>query len=313
MVLTAFHQAIEQGLSASSKYISSQFFYDDQGSRIFQDIMRMPEYYPTACEFEILSFQSLQIINKLDFSEPFNIVELGAGDGIKTLQLLRKLTELGAFFHYVPIDISAEAIHALEENMSRELPGLSIKSLVGDYFTQMEVLAQSDIPCLFLFLGGNIGNYEGPQVHDLLKQFYQNMKPGDKLLTGFDLQKNPITIRRAYDDSQGITKAFNLNLLHRINREMGGTFLPDQFDFYCYYNPDNGEVRSYLVSLRDQDVYIDDLERSFHFDQNELIWTELSRKYTFQEIEQLARQNGFKVVNHFLDCKHYFTDSLWVK
>jgi len=308
-----FAKDIHKGLSAPLKHISSKYFYDDIGSGIFQEIMKMPEYYPTACEFEILSMQGSEIIQKLDFNAPFNIVEFGAGDGIKTRQLLKKLVETNVDFSYVPIDISKKAIEALEANMLEHLPDLKIRPMIGNYFSMIEELSHSGVPSLFLFLGGNIGNYEVHEVNSLLTSFNQCMKKGDKLLTGFDLQKNPATIRWAYDDPKGITKAFNINLLHRINRELGGNFKTSQFDFYSFYNPVNGEVRSYLVSLVKQKVHIQRTDKCYDFEQNELIRTELSKKYTLPEIENSASANGFTVMEHFLDCKHYFTDSLWVK
>ncbi|WP_439559621.1 L-histidine N(alpha)-methyltransferase [Dyadobacter sp.] len=307
----SFATDIHIGLTAPLKHISSKYFYDDIGSGIFQDIMKMPEYYPTPCEFEILSLQSDQIFNKLGFDKTFSVVEFGAGDGVKTRQLLKKLIENGADFSYVPIDISKKAIDELVGNMRTHLPELKIAPKVGNYFSMMEELSGSDTPSLFLFLGGNIGNYEQEQVNGLLSDFRRNMKAGDKLLTGFDLQKNPATIRCAYDDPQGITKAFNINLLHRINRELGGNFNTTQFDFYSHYNPLNGEVRSYLVSLSPQKVFVQETNYTYSFEQNELIWTELSKKYKIAEIEQVASENGFTVIEHFLDCKHYFNDSLW--
>ncbi|MCF0054674.1 L-histidine N(alpha)-methyltransferase [Dyadobacter sp. CY356] len=308
-----FEQDIDDGLSAPLKNISSKYFYDDLGSVIFQDIMNMPEYYPTPCEFEILSLQGQDIIKKLDFNEPFNIVEFGAGDGIKTRQLLKKLLENQVDFTYVPIDISQKAIEELEANMLGYLPGLKIKSIVGNYFSVIEELTEMEQPGLFLFLGSNIGNYQEQEASELLGQFNNHMKSGDKILIGFDLQKNPATIRNAYDDSQGITKAFNMNLLQRMNRELGANFKKEFFDFYSHYNPINGEVRSYLVSLKQQEVYISRIDKTYSFRQNELIWTELSKKYTIAEIENLATNNGFELIEHFLDCKHYFTDSLWTK
>ncbi|GLU51649.1 L-histidine N(alpha)-methyltransferase [Dyadobacter frigoris] len=310
---STFEQDIDEGLSAPLKNISSKYFYDDLGSVIFQDIMKMPEYYPTPCEFEILSLQGESIIEKLNFDEPFNIIEFGAGDGIKTRQLLKKLIENQVDFTYVPIDISQKAIDELEANMLGYLPGLKIRSLVGNYFSMIEELSEMEQPGLFLFLGSNIGNYQEQEANDLLEQFNNYMKSGDKILTGFDLQKNPATIRNAYDDSQGITKAFNMNLLQRMNRELGANFKKEFFDFYSHYNPVNGEVRSYLVSLKQQEVYISKIDKSYSFRQNELIWTELSKKYTIAEIESLASNNGFELIEHFLDCKHYFTDSLWTK
>jgi L-histidine N-alpha-methyltransferase len=189
--IQTFARDIHKGLSAPQKHISSKYFYDDIGSGIFQDIMKMPEYYPTPCEFEILSLQGGQIIQKLKFGEPFQIVEFGAGDGIKTRQLLKKLVERQVDFTYVPIDISSKAIDELTTNMRSHLPELKISPMIGNYFSMMEELAASGVPSLLLFLGGNIGNYEAQEVTSLLADFRRCMNPGDYLLTGFDLQKIP--------------------------------------------------------------------------------------------------------------------------
>ncbi len=308
-----FAQDVLNGLTSDSKYLSSKYFYDDNGSRIFQEIMEMPEYYLTNAEFEILSLQSKQIVEALKFSEPFNIIELGAGDGFKTFKLLEYLVSKKIRFNYVPIDISQEAMDLLSERLEKRLPGIVIKPKVGDYFEILKQNKKSDFPSLLLFLGGNIGNYKHDKAKELLRLFHTNMKIGDKLLIGFDIKKNPIIIHNAYYDIHGITKRFNLNLLLRINRELGADFKLDDFDFYCHYNPVNGEVRSYIVSLRAQTVYIKSLDIHVEFDHNELIWTELSKKYALDDIISLSNESHFNFVKHFLDCKHYFADSLWEK
>lgn len=302
-----------KGLTAKEKYLSSKYFYDDNGSRIFQEIMAMPEYYLTDAEFEILSLQSKQIVEALQFSQPFNIVELGAGDGLKTFKLLEYLTQANIAFNYVPIDISKEAIDALTKRLKARLPNMVIKPKVGDYFKILKANKKSDYPSLLLFLGSNIGNYQQDKAVELLKLFNDNMKTGDKLLVGFDLKKNPITIHNAYYDKHGITKRFNLNLLLRINRELHADFKIDDFDFYCHYNPITGDVKSYIVSLRKQKVELKKLKTVIDFDFDELIWTELSKKYDLNGIATLAEASNFKLNTSFLDCKHYFTDSLWEK
>ncbi|REG89799.1 L-histidine N(alpha)-methyltransferase [Winogradskyella sediminis] len=308
-----FTKDIVDGLTAKDKHLPSKYFYDDNGSRIFQEIMNMPEYYPTNAEFEILSMQSKQIIEALKFSRPFNIVELGAGDGFKTFKLLEYLVNNEVDFHYVPIDISQEAIDILTRRLKEKLPALKIDPKVGDYFEILKDNRQSDYPSLLLFLGGNIGNYLEHKAKELLALFHKNMKRGDKLLIGFDLKKNPIIIHNAYYDKHGITKRFNLNLLVRINRTLDADFKIDDFDFYCHYNPITGDVKSYIVSLRKQTVHLKAIDKYIHFDHDELIWTELSKKYALEEINDLAEHAKFKVENNFLDCKHYFTDSLWQK
>lgn len=309
----SFAKDVLAGLTAKSKYLSSKYFYDDNGSRIFQEIMNMPEYYLTDAEFEILSMQSKQILEALEFSTPFNIIELGAGDGFKTFKLLEYLVNNNVNFNYVPIDISQEAMDILSERLKKRLPGINIKPKVGDYFEILSANKDSDYPSLLLFLGGNIGNYLEDKANELIKLFNDNMKVRDKLLIGFDLKKNPITIHNAYYDKHGITKRFNLNLLLRINRELNADFKIDDFDFYCHYNPITGEVKSYIVSLTKQRVNIKALNKYVEFDYNELIWTELSKKYALDEICNLAETNNFKLKSNFLDCKHYFADSLWEK
>ena len=308
-----FAQDVLKGLTAKNKYLSSKYFYDDNGSRIFQEIMNMPEYYLTGAEFEILSMQSKQIIEALEFSGPFNIVELGAGDGFKTFKLLEYLVSANVDFHYIPIDISQEAIDILTRRLKEKLPSLKIHPKVGDYFEILKDNRESQYPSLLLFLGGNIGNYQEDKAKELLQLFHKNMKLGDKLLIGFDIKKNPIIIHNAYYDKHGITKRFNLNLLLRINRELGGDFKIDDFDFYCHYNPITGDVKSYIVSLRQQTVQLKKLNTAINFDYNELIWTELSKKYSLDEIRNLAEASNFQQTTNFLDCKHYFTDSLWTK
>tara|TARA_R110002073_G_scaffold108336_3_gene243364 strand:+ start:35511 stop:36449 length:939 start_codon:yes stop_codon:yes gene_type:complete len=308
-----FAHDVLQGLTANNKHLSSKYFYDDNGSRIFQEIMHMPEYYLTDSEFEILSLQAKQIIDAVAFQQPFNIIELGAGDGFKTFKLLEYLVNNEITFHYVPIDISQEAIDILSEKLLERLPNLSIQAKVGDYFEVLNDLKQGNTPSLLLFLGSNIGNYLENQANELLTLFNENMKSGDKLLIGIDLKKNPLIIQRAYLDESGITKKFNLNLLLRINQELEADFKIDDFDFYSYYNPDTGEVKSYIVSLRNQKVNIKKLNTTIDFRYDELIWTELSKKYSLEEIENLANENGFQIAQNFLDCKHYFVDSLWEK
>jgi L-histidine N-alpha-methyltransferase len=305
---------VKEGLSANPKWLSSQYFYDDKGSRIFQQIMAMPEYYLTNCEFEILNTRSQEIFQDLGFTGHFNVIELGAGDGVKTRELLASFLEAGADMTYVPIDISSKAISMLANRLSKTLPGLSVNPQIGDYFETLDKIeAQEECPNLVLFLGSNIGNYDHAAGVDLLKHINDHMRAGDRLLVGFDLQKNPNEIRNAYDDPHGITRDFNLNLLSRINTELGGDFKLDQFDFYCCYDPFSGEVKSYLVSLREQVVTIDSIGKKFHFHRDELISTEISKKYTRSEIEQMATESGFKFNHHYLDRKNYFTDTLFTK
>lgn len=309
----AFAKDVLNGLSLPQKRLSSKYFYDDIGSRIFKEIMNMPEYYLTDSEFEIFNFQSKEIVKALNFKGHFNVIELGAGDGSKTARLLDCLVSEKYDFTYIPIDISQEANNMLKEKLSIQFPNLDIQPRTGDYLKILKNKTLLKDPSLLMFIGGNIGNYEPEDAINLFKLFGEKMKPADKLLVGIDLKKNPLIIHQAYFDPHGITKRFNINLLARINRELGANFQLDYFDFYCYYNPISGDLRSYLVSLKEQNVFIEELNKTFHFEWGELIWTELSKKYDFKEIKELGDASGFGLVNHFKDCKHFFTDALFEK
>ena len=311
-ILSPFAEDVMTGLTAKNKFIPSKYFYDDAGSRIFMQIMAMPEYYPTGCEFEILTQQSHTIVNRLPFSGHFNVIELGCGDGMKTIHLLKALNDINADFTYIPIDISQEAINTLQANIKAAFPTIDMQPRTGDYFEEINGIT-GESPSLYLFLGGNIGNYQPEEATGLLDKFNIQMKKGDMLLIGMDLQKNPRIVQKAYDDPHGITRAFNLNLLTRINRELEANINIDQFEFYCDYNPQNGEVHSYLVSLKKQSFYSAVLDKTFYLEKDELIWTELSKKFTPAAIDELALATGFVVDANFMDCRHYFTDSLWIK
>lgn len=306
-----FAKDVFNGLTAQNKFLYSKYFYDDIGSRIFQEIMEMPEYYLTQSEFEIFKAKTAEIYAQLEFNQPFNLIELGAGDGVKTAEIIRFLIEQNVEFTYQPIDISKEANDILSAKLKSAFPTLKIAPQTGDYFEILADVKASKSPSLLLFIGSNIGNYRQEAALELFDLFQQSMKPGDKLLVGVDLKKNPKTIRQAYDDPHGITARFNLNLLNRINNELGGNFNLNEFDFYANYDPGTGEVRSYLVSLKDQDVRIDQLETTVHFTKGETIWTELSKKYDLNELTALVEPAGFELIAHFLDDNKYFSDSLF--
>lgn len=312
-LLKAFLKSVDEGLSSPIKNLSSRYFYDDEGSRIFKKIMEMPEYYLTNAEYEILDQQAADILEKLNYQTNFNIVELGAGDGAKTIRLLDYFQNNGVSFNYVPIDISEEAINMLKENVEKSNKDIEVNALIGDYFDMLETLQNDEKPTLLMFLGSNLGNFHYEDAVSFIGKLNDSLKPGDTFLLGLDLQKNPHTIRNAYNDPQGITRSFNLNLLKRINRELGGDFDLDHWEFYSTYNPMNGEVRSYIISLKEQDVHIEKLGKSFTFFKNELIYTELSRKYTLTEIGNLAEKSNFTVSHFFQDSQKYFVDALMIK
>lgn len=308
-----FLQDVCTGLSTNPKRLSCKYFYDDRGSEIFQAIMGLPEYYLTDCEFEILTDSKGKLLEILQQDDrPFDVIELGAGDGLKTKILLQYFLEQGASFNYVPIDISSQAVNYLTDDLQQSLPHLQVRGICDDYFHALHQLQrETNRRHLVLFLGSSIGNFANADALEFLQHIRENLNPGDFLLTGFDLMKQPELILQAYSDSQGVTRDFNLNLLRRINRELGGTFSLDHFQHYASYNPLTGETSSYLLSTRSQTVEIRAADQSFHFDAWEAIHMEISQKYTLNRIGILASQAGFIPVQDFLDHQNYFVDALW--
>lgn len=308
-----FADDVRRGLSSAPKFLSSKYFYDDEGSRLFQEIMKLPEYYLTKSEFEIFSTQTKQIYEAFSASgAEFDLIELGAGDGAKTSVLVDYFLEQNAVFTYVPIDISEEALHFLTEKFHARFPNLSIQTERGDYFRTLETFqSKSDRRKIILFLGSNIGNFGRQQAHDFFAGLRAVMNENDRLFIGFDLQKDPRVILRAYDDASGVTAEFNLNLLTRINRELGADFNPADFSHYASYHPIEGAARSFLMSRKTQTVSIKALNKTFEFAAWEPIFMEISQKYNLAMIEDLANASGFQIAENFLDGKHFYADSLW--
>ena len=308
---TFLRQHVREGLSRPFKTLSSMYFYDDEGSRLFQQIMALPEYYPTRTEFGLLTHHRAAISQALrpqDPAEPFFLLELGAGDGLKTKILLRELLETGTNFTYVPVDISAAALDGLAASLRAELPDLRVEPVVADYADALRLMAGRPGRKAVLFLGSNIGNFLPADRHRFLLNLAQPLTPDDRLLIGFDLQKDPRQIRAAYDDTQGVTAAFNFNLLHRLNRELGADFDLDHWQHYTDYDPLNGAVRSFLVSTRAQTVQFKQPDWSVDFRAWEMIHTENSYKFTQTGITQLAEEAGLQVANFFTDEQDFFAD-----
>lgn len=310
---STFAQDILQGLRAKPKKLSSKYFYDKKGDALFQQIMRMPEYYLTDCEYEILDQYKGDIL-KLIGDRHFDLIELGAGDGLKTKLLLDHFVNQQADFTYCPIDISADVLKQLKADVAKRWPKLECKLMPGDYFAMLgELENRSHARKVILFLGSNIGNLTPDQATGFIQKIQEHMAPGDLLITGFDLKKDPAIILDAYSDPAGITAAFNLNLLERINTELGGDFDLDQFKHWETYNPVTGATKSYIVSKVKQIVHIKALDQDFSFDAWEAIDVELSQKFSLTEIEALAQATGFELVQHFTDQRDYFVDSVWQK
>lgn len=313
MILSDFAQDTLKGLLAPQKFLSSKYFYDETGSEIFQKIMRMPEYYLTDCELEIFSNQKQNILECINMSNnDFELVELGAGDGLKTKVLLKYFISQEIDFEYVPIDISNSALEKLIRDLTREIPTLNTRPLNGDYFDILDQLNQTESkPKVILFLGSNIGNFMENEAIRFLKQLRKVMQPFDHLLIGFDLKKSKEIILKAYDDPHGYTSDFNLNLLKRMNKELGANFDLDRFTHKETYDEESGEALSFIVSSENQEIFFNELDTSISLKKDERIFVEISQKYNEDMIHYLANKSGFKVKQNFIDDRHFFMDSLW--
>lgn len=313
-ILTKTEQEIIRGLSNNPKRLNSKFLYDAEGSWLFSKIMRMPEYYVTDVENEIMENSSLEILH--DFigkSGYFEVVELGAGDGLKTKKILQKIINSGIDFAYKPIDISSDAVTNLLNDLAGHFPEIEIEGLSGDYFEMLDYLNhQSETSRLYLFLGSTVGNFGYQHTIDFFTRLRELMKKNDGLLVGFDLKKDPDIILEAYNDHRGITRDFNLNLLKRFNREYEANFNLSRFSHFAEYDPLKGAAKSFLISREEQVVNFNAIGEIFTFDKWEPIYTEISQKYDLEMINHYAENSGFKVKRNFFDQRRYFADSLWM-
>lgn len=306
-----FLKDVVSGLKRKPKKLSSKYFYDEKGDVLFQKIMTSEEYYLTNCEFEIFEQRSGEIAATfIKHLQSFDLIELGAGDATKTSFLLKELLAKDADFSYMPIDISSNMISYLEQELPKKLPELKVIGLNGEYFPMVQRANEiSKRKKAILFLGSNIGNLTPEEAEGFLERLNSSLNKGDVVLVGFDLKKNPHVIHAAYNDRTGFTKAFNLNLLERINNELGADFNISSFEHYNSYDPSTGACKSFLVSLAEQDVTIHDMV--FHFEPDEIIDMEISQKYALDEINDLAIRANFETIETFFDSKKWFLDTLW--
>ncbi|MDC6365769.1 MULTISPECIES: L-histidine N(alpha)-methyltransferase [Flavobacteriaceae] len=311
---SVFEQEVYEGLTAYPKYLSSKYFYDEVGDKLFQDIMAMPEYYLTDCEFNILQKHKEDIVQLFAKNGPFSLFELGAGDGKKTKILLQHLVEQQLSFDYRPIDISQNALDNLETTITQEIPAVEVNPIQGTYFnTLRDINKINEKRKVILFLGSNIGNLLHEKAVEFLRNLQDSINEQDYIFIGFDMKKNPQTILDAYNDKTGITEAFNKNVLTRINKEIGGNFDLDKFLHWEVYDPETGTAKSYLVSKEDQKVSISSLELEVTFKRWETIHTEISQKYDDEVVEWLAGEAGLKIVQSFSDAQENYKNYLFKK
>jgi len=312
---TVFEKEILEGLRASPKYLPSKYFYDKTGDAIFQEIMKCEEYYPFACEMDIFQRWSTEMATTIiQDGTDFDLIELGPGDCEKSINLLRQLVWSGAEFTYNPIDISENVINCLQAKLPQEIFGLNVRGLSREYLPGIkEVTKTSRRRKVVLFLGSNLGNMPPEEALVFCRKLRCHLKPGDVVFTGIDLKKYPATILAAYNDRKGITKRFNLNLLHRINRELNGNIDTFAFEHFASYDPTSGACRSYLISRIEQQaaLWCDGREQLIRFACNEEIFMEISQKYTVGDLDRLARNAFFRPLHYFYDSRGWFVDAVW--
>ncbi len=309
---TQFKQDIYDGLSSTPKTLFSKYFYDDIGSTYFKKLTQHPDYYLTRTEYSILKAIQNQLPRQIQDTH-IDIIEFGVGDGHKTEILLSGFLDAGHTINFYPIDISQKAIDMLKSSIKPH-KNLTVKGLVADYMTGLSLLnQQSQNTKLVLFLGSSIGNFNPCDTALFLESIYSRLTVNSYLMIGFDLVKDHRILNQAYNDSASLTKEFNLNLLRRINTELGGHFDLAQFDHYGVFNPELSAMESFIISKVAQSVSVEQLDTTYEFHAYEPIHTEYSFKYTPRKIDTFAQNAGFEVVSHFTDPKDHFIDSLWIK
>ncbi|SMG29164.1 dimethylhistidine N-methyltransferase [Marivirga sericea] len=302
--------AVKEGLTQKEKSLPSWLFYDAEGDRLFQEIMNMPEYYLTNCEFDIFQKYKDEILSIISAdADGFNLIEFGAGDGLKTEILLKHFVIKKANFNYKPVDISENVLNLLQERMQKSIPELDIKPINKEYFSALDALnAERKNPMVVLFMGGNIGNFALPDAQTFINHIAEKLRVGDQIIMGFDMKKDPDMIRSAYNDQQGITRQFNMNLLKRLNSELEANFDLAEFKHYPSYDPQSGTTKSFLISQKEQTVYLKGIDTTIHFRAWEHIHVEVSQKFDEDMIEDIAKEAGLNVEKYFYDDKKYFAD-----
>ena len=314
-------------LASKNKYLSPKYLYDKVGSQLFEQICIQPEYYLTRTEASILSKYAPFISNLL--GNNIHIIELGSGSSSKTAILLSRFSSQKKRIYYFPIDISSTMLAESAQKLKSKFPKASIVGIASDYSMGIYRAAaeckvaekeekkkknnyNDDISYtkLVLFLGSSIGNFELIEARSLLRSVRQRLNASDFLLVGFDLQKDESVLNAAYNDKAGITAKFNLNLLARINRELGGNFELEKFEHYAFYNHEQHRMEMHLISKIDQLLYIGALGKTFSLKKGESIHTENSYKYSLNQIAALAEDCGFGIEKNFTDKKRWFNLAL---
>jgi L-histidine N-alpha-methyltransferase len=295
---------VRQGLNRHPKALPPKYFYDERGSRLFDQICQTPEYYPTRTEDALLARVATDIVHR---SRPALIVELGSGIARKTRHLLDACERLGCPGGYAPIDVCAEVLLESGQALIDRYPWLTVEAWCGDYAGGLRALPPAPGPRLFAFLGGTIGNYDEDEALSFLRDMRAAMAPEDALLLGADRVKDPDVLHAAYNDGQGLTAAFNLNILAVINRELQGRFDLGQFSHRAGYDEARSRIEMHLDARCNQAVPIDGLGMVVRFQAGESVRTEISRKFTRDTLAALLGDAGFECRAHYEPDNGYFS------
>ncbi len=293
-----------QGLSQKPKTLPTHYFYDDRGSELFEQICELPEYYLTRTETKILQQYAGEIAR---ITGPCELVELGSGSSTKTRIILDAYQQLGYPILYVPIDVSAGMLESSARQLLADYPTLQVHALAGTYELALAKILPSELPSRIIgFIGSSLGNLTPQECDIFLSQITNALEVGEYFLLGVDLQKPKHILEPAYDDSQGVTAAFNLNMLEHLNRRFEGNFDTTQFEHWSFYNETENQIESYLRSLRSQSVELRALNLTVNFDPGETIHTEISRKFDLKIIQEQLTARGLVPLNVWTDPNQWF-------
>jgi L-histidine Nalpha-methyltransferase len=299
------------GLTEQPKTLSPWLFYDQEGSRLFEEITELPEYYVTRTERNILAQHADEIVSAAAGGRDLSIIELGAGTATKTGLLLNAAVELQGSVTYYPIDVSATALEEAQTRLEAEMPDVTVEPIVADYTEGMrQNSAVHTGRRLVLYIGSSIGNFSPADAVEVLRGVRAQLVPGDSLLLGTDMVKDTRLLLAAYDDEAGVTAKFNMNLLTRMNRELGANFNPQLFRHQARWNEQQSRIEMHLESLLAQKVLVRALDLQVRFKLGETIHTENSYKFTDQRVLSLLSRAGFKLRQQWSDAKGWFTVSL---
>lgn len=308
--LREFAAQVRADLSKPQKELHSKYLYDELGSALFEAITRLPEYGLTRADERLLCSHARDIAQLIGVPEA--VIELGSGTGEKTRHILEAFSAAGSKLHYIPIDVSPKALTRCQRDLADVA---EVHALARSYLDGMASAVgrrRSTAPLLVLFLGSTIGNFERRCAVDFLHALRRSLRPGDALLLGADLVKDRDQMLRAYDDAIGLTAAFNLNLLGRINRELGGNFDLRNFQHEARWNEAGRRIEMHLRSRVNQTAFVIEGDFTVHFQAGETIWTESSHKFQIEELCEMAAQTGFRVEAQWVDREWPFVESLWI-